>query len=153
MTDLALCTERPTASDVIALLRAQDEEYAPLYPPELNYTVPVDELDRPDLHFLVARDANGVAIGCGGLLVTPEFGELKRIYVAPAIRGRRFAERIVAGLETLARELGLRLLRLETGLESPAALRLYERLGYHHIGAFPPYEENGSSVFMEKRLP
>ncbi len=57
-----------------------------------------------------------------------------------------------AALEAEARARGLDLMRLETGEDSPEAIRAYERVGYARRGPFGDYEENGSSVFMERRL-
>ncbi|RMF38054.1 MAG: GNAT family N-acetyltransferase, partial [Alphaproteobacteria bacterium] len=48
--------------------------------------------------------------------------------------------------------LGLPLLRLETGEDSPDALAFYAKSGFARRGPFGEYRENGSSVFMEKRL-
>jgi ribosomal protein S18 acetylase RimI-like enzyme len=41
---------------------------------------------------------------------------------------------------------------LETGRESPDAIALYRRCGYHERRSFGAYTENGSSIFMEKVL-
>jgi len=142
---------KATEPTVRAMLEAQDAEYAPLYPPEVNFTVPIEELDRPDLKFFALQEG-GADIGCGGILLTSEFAELKRIYITPTARGGGRASQIVKALEAVARDAGQYVVRLETGEESPAAIRLYEKLGYRRIPAFGDYEENGSSVFMEKTL-
>src|ERR1044072_38001 len=43
---------------------------------------------EPVAVFLRARDADGAAVGCGGLrLLGPGSGEVKRMYVQPAGRG------------------------------------------------------------------
>ncbi|MEO0761250.1 MAG: GNAT family N-acetyltransferase, partial [Pseudomonadota bacterium] len=72
------------------------------------------------------------------------------IYADPAWRRRGIATTVVAALEAIARAGGATVLRLETGLASPDALALYDRLGYRRRGPFGAYVENGSSVFMEK---
>ena len=65
-------------------------------------------------------------------------------------RNRGIAARIVTALEEIARSDGFRIVRLETGLASPDALALYRKIGYREILPFGAYEDNGSSVFMEK---
>ena len=142
---------KATDPDVRPLLEAQDAEYAPLYPPEVNFTVPIEELDRADLLFF-AYEADGAVFGCGSILLEDGFAELKRIYVRPEARGQGLAVQIVMHLEQQAGAQGHHVVRLETGEESPGAIRLYNKLGYARTGAFGGYEENGSSVFMEKTL-
>ena len=76
--------------------------------------------------FLVARDAAGRALGCGGLRrLDAETAELKRMYVVPGARGRGLGGRIVAALEAEARRLGCHELRLESGDRQPDAHALY----------------------------
>lgn len=151
---LTLTRDDAIGPAALAMIGESEAELAGLYPPDVRYAFSPQELTDAGVHFLVAyRD--GAPIGCGGyatLAGPPRYGELKRIFVTKAARGQRLAERIVAGLEDAARTDGLPCIRLETGLASPEAIRLYERLGYAHIGPFGSYEENGSSVFMEKQL-
>jgi putative acetyltransferase len=44
------------------------------------------------------------------------------------------------------------MVRLETGIKQPAAIRLYERGGYALRPAFAPYVDDPLSLFMEKAL-
>ncbi|WP_370967925.1 GNAT family N-acetyltransferase [Amycolatopsis sp. cg9] len=90
--------------------------------------------------FLVARDAAGTALGCGGLrLLGPGSGEVKRMYVEPAARGTGVATALLRALEDHARELGIARLLLETGTGQPDAIRFYRREGYEPIEAYGPY--------------
>lgn len=79
-------------------------------------------------------------------------GELRKVFVRPRYRGRGVAEALVAAIEATAAEAGLRSLVLETGVVQTAAVRLYTRLGYGPIAAFPPHEADPSSVFLGKAL-
>jgi GNAT superfamily N-acetyltransferase len=90
--------------------------------------------------FLVARDAGGTAIGCGGLrLLGPGSGEVKRMYVEPAARGTGVAAALLRALEDRARDFGIARLLLETGTGQPDAIRFYQREGYEPIEAYGPY--------------
>jgi GNAT superfamily N-acetyltransferase len=90
--------------------------------------------------FLVARDADGTAVGCGGLrLLGPGSAEVKRMYVEPAVRGSGVAAALLRALEDHARELGITRLLLETGTGQPDAIRFYQREGYEPIDAYGPY--------------
>lgn len=122
-----------------------------LYPPEHIHILSVAELLRPEVAFVAARD-RGAVIGCGALVRRHGYGEIKRMYVAPGSRGRRIAETILRALEALCASEGLGVLRLETGIRQPEALRLYARAGYRRIGPFGDYAASADSVFMEKRI-
>ncbi|MEV4150340.1 GNAT family N-acetyltransferase [Amycolatopsis sp. NPDC049691] len=90
--------------------------------------------------FLVARDAGGRAVACGGLRpLEPGSGEIKRMYVEPAARGTGVATAVLRALEDRARALGIGRLLLETGTGQPDAIRFYQREGYEPIDAYGPY--------------
>jgi putative acetyltransferase len=55
-------------------------------------------------------------------------------------------------LEAHAAECGVNLIRLETGVKQPEAVRLYRKLGYVERGPFGHYRADPLSVFMEKTL-
>ncbi|WP_326944024.1 GNAT family N-acetyltransferase [Amycolatopsis sp. NBC_01307] len=90
--------------------------------------------------FLIARDRDGTAVGCGGLRpLGPDSAEIKRMYVDPAARGTGVATALLRALEDHARELGIPRLLLETGTGQPDAMRFYQREGYEPIEAYGPY--------------
>jgi len=105
---------------------------------------------------LVARDVDGAAVGCGALRELPDgVGEVKRMYVVPAARGRGVARAVLAGLEDLARDRGWTTLRLETGPRQPEAMGLYLSSGYRPIPAFGGYAglpDAEDSLFFEHVL-
>ena len=89
----------------------------------------------------------------GGIkLFGREYGELKRMYVRPEFRGRKYGELLVDHLAEHARANGVTLLRLETGIHQEAAIRLYERLGFRRIPPFGPYTDDPLSRCYEKSL-
>jgi GNAT superfamily N-acetyltransferase len=108
------------------------------------------EFERPDGAFLVLRHG-GEVVACGGLRTIGQgAGELKRMYVRPVVRGRGVGRRLLADLETVARELGHEVLRLDTRHELTEARRLYESAGYHLV---PAYNDNpDADLWFEKRL-
>jgi putative acetyltransferase len=152
----ALAPESPRQDAVIRLLAALDAYQSALYPAESNHFLDLDALAAPNVRFFVAR-LDGEAVGCGALRIhhyteTGGYGELKRMYVAPAARGHRIARRILERIEAEARAAGLACLRLETGIHQPEALTLYRSAGYAERGAFGAYAPEPLSVFMEKIL-
>jgi putative acetyltransferase len=113
----------------------------------------VQELLDPSVTFLVAR-RDGVAVGTGAVrrIGEADYGEIKRMYVAPALRGQRIAEQVLQHLEGTLRAQGLAWAMLETGADQTEAVRLYERCGYTRRTAFGGYPDNGLSLFMAKPL-
>lgn len=134
-----------------ALLALSQTLQAEIYPPEHNFSLPTEALCAPDIRFFAAREGN-VVLGVGALKLAENYGEVKSMFTADEARGRGVAELILATLEDTARGYGLDWLRLETGDELAAAVRLYTRMGFVRSGPFGAYADNGSSVFMEKRL-
>jgi putative acetyltransferase len=147
-----LHVEPPSAPEIVALIDALDAYQKPLDPPESHHGIDLDALSRPEVVFVVARDAGRTAIGCGAVVVGPDAGELKRMFVQPDARGRGVGAALLAALEQYAITRGCRVLRLETGVRQPEALALYARHGYRARGPFGDYVEDPNSVFMEKAL-
>lgn len=149
---MQIAFETPDQPDVHALIAELDSYLYSLYPPENVYALDLTSLLQPNVVFAVARDTAGTAVGCAAVVVTPEYGEIKRMYVRPAARGQGLARRLISSLEEKARMHGCSVFMLETGPTMPEALALYERMGYKHRGAFGDYPEDPLSVFMQKEV-
>ncbi|MEU3455961.1 GNAT family N-acetyltransferase [Micromonospora sp. NPDC006766] len=105
-----------------------------------------------DIRYLVAV-VSGQAVACGGLQsLDADTGELKRMYVRPAYRGRGIARHLLAALEELAHRQGHTMVCLETGRYLPAAIGLYRSCGYQPIPVYGEYVGNPHSVCFGKRL-
>jgi putative acetyltransferase len=151
--------ERADHPEVVALLGALDRYLGELYEPEANHILSVEELLAPDISFFVARQGERI-VGTGAVRRMPgeaatggmAYGEIKRMYVDPTLRGQRIGARLIATLEDALRRDGITLALLETGRDQHEAVRLYERAGYTPRGAFGGYPDNGLSVFMAKAL-
>ncbi len=103
--------------------------------------------------FLLARDPDGNAVGCGALReLGPEVGEVKRMYVVPERRRSGVAGAVLAALEAEAGRRGWTVLKLETGTEQPDAMAFYERHGYRRIPNFGHYADSELSVCYERAL-
>jgi GNAT superfamily N-acetyltransferase len=61
-------------------------------------------------------------------------GVVHRLMIAPERQGQGFAKVLMRAVEEQARRRGYQTIRLDAFLENPAALRLYESLGYHRAG-------------------
>jgi len=103
--------------------------------------------------FVLVRNEDGTAIGCGGLRQLDEVtGEVKRMYVVPESRGSGAADAIVEALEVHARKRGWTHLRLETGDRLASAIAFYRRRGFERIQNFGPYVGVDYSLCFELEL-
>jgi GNAT superfamily N-acetyltransferase len=101
----------------------------------------------------VAAYLDGHPVGCGGVQPLGDgVGEVKRMYVRPAYRGRGHSRLILAAIEEYAVEQGYHTLRLETGSHLRVAIALYTGAGYAQIPAFGEYADSPGSVCFEKVL-
>lgn len=144
--------ESPHQADAIALIDELDVYQSALYPPESQHAQDLTAVAADRVLFVLARDDTGQAVGCGAVVLYPEYGELKRMYVRPEQRGRGVAKKILQTLEAAAAQSACQLLKLETGPSQPEALGLYARCGYQPCGRFGTYTDDPLSVFMQKML-
>jgi len=110
---------------------------------------PLDPLmfEPPSGSFFVGYlDGIAVATGAWRRSGVEAFGttstvEVKRMYVAPAARGRGLGRQMLAHLETSAAGHGAEAVVLETGLRQPEAIALYESAGYSPVAGFGYYQD------------
>jgi GNAT superfamily N-acetyltransferase len=106
---------------------------------------------RPPLGAFLLATVDGEWVACGAVKsIAPGVGSLKRMWVSASVRGMGFGRRMLAALESQARELDLTTVRLETNRALVEAIRLYESSGYVKVPAFntDPYAD----YWFEKRL-
>jgi ribosomal protein S18 acetylase RimI-like enzyme len=129
--------------DIVSLFEA----YAASLPVSLAYQGFDDELASlpgkyapPRGALLLARGIDHVPLGCVGLRPLDESGtcEMKRLFVAPAARGRQLGRALAVAAIQAARERGYVRLRLDTLPSMEAAMALYEDLGF--VSLAPYYE-------------
>ena len=149
---VVIAEERPDSPDAIALIGELDGHLGALYAVESRHGFSVEKLLRDGVRFFVARDG-GRPAGCGGvLLVGREYAEVKRMYVRPAFRGRRIGRLMLDHLVEHARQHGLTVIRLETGIHQREAIALYEARGFRKIPPFGSYRDDPVSLCYELRL-
>ena len=149
---VVIAEECPDSPDAVALIGELDDHLGALYAVESRHGFSVEKLLRDGVNFFVARDG-GRPAGCGGvLLVGREYAEVKRMYVRPAFRGRRIGRLMLDHLVEHARQHGLTVIRLETGVHQREAIALYEARGFRKIPPFGPYRDDPVSLCYELRL-
>ena len=116
---------------------AIDKEYTTLMAqlPELHA--------RPSGIVLLARDADGTALGCGMThALDDDTSEVKRVFVNDAARGKGVAALICTALITQAKADGFTRIVLDTSKSLHAAQRLYLRLGFTPCGPYQPIPDD-----------
>jgi GNAT superfamily N-acetyltransferase len=149
---------RPEAADGPAA-QALYEQYMALVCDRLPGFVPSERIFASEDAFagdsgawLVAYDAAGAPVGCGGLrTLAPGVGEIKRMFVVERARGVGLGRRLLRELERRAAAQGLRRVRLLTTEVLREAIALYDAEGYRAVErsqrAGEPVE-----IWMEKVL-
>jgi putative acetyltransferase len=149
---IVISLERPDSQEAMELIAELEADLEPLYPSESRHGYSVNKLLREGVAFFVIRD-NRVPIGCGGVqFFGTDYGEIKRMYIRPQFRGLGHARLMLDYLGEYARNNGINVLRLETGIHQHAAIALYERVGFESILAFGDYKPDPLSRFYEKHL-
>lgn len=88
---------------------------------------------------LYLAEYNGETAGCAALhRLSDELGELKRLYVRPAFRGKGIGRALTEKIIREARIAGYRTLQLDTQPFLPEAIRLYHRLGFEDMPGYNP---------------
>lgn len=93
----------------------------------------VDEYIAPGGRFLVVSRGDTV-IGCGAIRsMTPEIGEVKRMWIHPEARGAGLGSRLLGALVDQSRALGHTTLLLDTNAVLTEALALYAKHGFEPV--------------------
>ena len=102
------------------------------------------ELAPPGGQLLVAWYEGAAAGSAGVRLLDATTAELTRVFVHEGMRGRGGAPRLVTAAEDAARELGAKVMILDTRNDLVEARALYARLGYEETGRHneDPYAEH-----------
>jgi GNAT superfamily N-acetyltransferase len=118
-------------------------EYAASLNVDLSFQNFDDELQHfateyapPGGAFILAEEA-GQYLGCIGLRrLSADSGEIKRLYIVPASRGRGLGRVLVERIIAAAREIGYRSLLLDTLPFMKDAQALYLSLGFRPTSAY-----------------
>jgi len=103
-------------------------------------------------HLLLVR-IDGKAVACGALKELDSSNlEIKRMFVVAEKRNRGIASKVLHELEQWAIELGYHYCMLETGINQPEAIRLYEKNGYLRIPNYGQYQGVEASYCFQKSL-
>ncbi|NCU03203.1 MAG: GNAT family N-acetyltransferase [Chitinophagaceae bacterium] len=148
---LSLIKTNSDSSDFRSLVALLDADLQERYGEQQSFFSQFNKLDH--IHHVIVAYENNQPIGCGAFKEY-ELGvaEIKRMYVKSFYRGKGIGGQILTALEEWAKEEGYRNCILETGLNQPEAIRVYEREGYKQIPNYGQYVGVEISLCMEKNL-
>jgi len=149
VTIVAARPDSREAMELLAELDAALHEYP--YPPESRHAFSVEKLIREGVAFFVGSCDEQLA-ACGGVKLFADYGEVKRMYVRPAFRGKGLGKAILNHLAEHARANGINVLRLETGIYQVEAISLYDGWGFQRRGPFGEYKNDPNTVYFEKSI-
>jgi GNAT superfamily N-acetyltransferase len=154
MDDGFVLVTRPLADpDAIALTAEMRAEVSALYNRQDAGSPLTPEMFQPPLGRFLVGYLDGLAVACGGYRqIDQGHARVQRVFVRPEARGRALSRRLMEHIETLAVADGFTSLDLHTGVRQPAAVRVYESLGYTPIPLFAPYEGDVLSLCYTKRI-
>lgn len=106
----------------------------------------------PNGELLLARDVDGSPIGCVALrpMHQPGCCEMKRLYVAPAGRGRGLGRILATAIIEAAMELTYCEIKLDTLPSMTAAIALYEQLGFRQTDPYYHTPLSGTRFLARK---
>ncbi|MCW2787407.1 MAG: GCN5-related N-acetyltransferase [Marmoricola sp.] len=148
-----------THPDAARLVEEVQLEYVARYGTRDETPLAVGYFEPPQGAFHVGY-LDGVAVATGAwrrrtdvlALGSTSTAEIKRMYVAPAARGRGLARAMLAHLETTAAAAGTEVMILETGTAQPEAIALYESSGYEPVAGFGFYKDAPLNRCMARRV-
>ena len=150
--ELVFEVRRYDDADVTAAIAELQLEYVRRYGEQDVAAVDPEEFVAPDGLFLVCL-VDGVLGAMGGWRRhDDESVEIKRMYVPERLRRRGLARAILAELERRAAAGGYRRVVLNTGLEQPEAVAMYEAAGYTPVPGFGHYAHAPLALFFGKSL-
>lgn len=149
--NLRIAIEDPESADAAVLLEELSSALAAITGSSGKASFDASDVRGQQARFVVARDAHGTPVGCGGFRpLGAGVAEIKRMYSRRAVPGVGTA--VLHFLEAEAQKLSYDALRLETRIINSRAMAFYERLGYSRIPNFGKYAGRTEAACFEKKL-
>ncbi len=138
--------------DVVRLVDEVQQEYVVRYGgPDAAAVTPGEFAPPSGLFLMGLLDGEPAATGAWRRLDGTR-AEIKRMYVRGPMRRRGLARLMLTELERTAAAAGVTELVLNTGLEQPEAIALYEASGYTPVPGFGHYADAPRAVFLGRHL-
>ena len=140
----------PDCDEARALIAELDAALAAICGDSGAKSFDANDVRGPRSVFLLARDAAGVAAGCGALRpLEGDVAEVKRMYARP---GSGAGVQLLGELERRALQFGYRAIWLETRRVNVRAVAFYDKHGYRVIPNYGKYVGRDDAICLGKVL-
>lgn len=95
--------------------------------------------DENNIYLIAREDETGEISGYCGIWVVSDEGQINNVCVAPKMRNRHIATKILKLAMKMARTIKCRNFTLEVRKSNGAAIHLYEKLGFENCGERKDY--------------
>lgn len=141
----------PLSPDSYSLIEKLSAELAAITGDSGKSNFAIDSMDGDRSLWVLARNKNGDAIGCGAIRpLTENIAELKRMFSDRSIPG--VGKALLNFLEKSAKNMGYAELWLETRNVNHKAVNFYKNNGYVSIENYGPYIGREEAVCFSKVL-
>lgn len=106
------------------------------YDPQLDHMSAYYQADTEKRVYFVALDEKDQVVGGVGVAAFtgfPDSAEIQKLYLDDATKGKGYGRELMQTAEAWAKAVGYQQLYLETHSNLKAAIKLYEKLGFHEI--------------------
>ena len=112
-----------------------------------------DLLKHSYCRYLVAEDAKGHPVGFAGMTISFDEADIDKVMVAPKMRRRGIADRLLEKVMEQGKECGVQSFTLEVRRGNQPAIALYQKNGFVSEGIRPNFYSNPreDAVIMWKR--
>ncbi|OQP62334.1 acetyltransferase [Niastella vici] len=161
MPSLTFRTIQPADNQALAIIvRNALAEFGANKPGTVFYDATTDalyELFQQQGSIYYVAEENGVLIGGAGIFPSPglpaDTGELVKMYLSPAARGKGIGKILIEKALAFAKDAGYRKVYLETMPELRKAVSVYEKFGFKYLdGPLGNTGHFGCDVWMLKEL-
>ena len=151
-----IAVEPPESRDAVVAVQAYyaelDRRFDGGFTPDRAAAIDPADFVPPAGVFLLAR-LRGEPVGCGSLRMRDgRAGEIKRVWIADAVRGAGVGRRLLDALERWGAEHGARVVRLDTNRALVEAIQMYRAADYRVIPRFndEPYAHHWFAKRVQK---
>ncbi|GIV04985.1 MAG: ribosomal-protein-alanine acetyltransferase [Fimbriimonadales bacterium] len=132
-----LTIERMTEAHLPEVMRIEREVFMPGWSEEAFR----NDLRNPAALYLILR-LNSTIVAYAGMWIVIDEAHITNVAVKPEYRGRKFAQRLIHRLLSIARERGCVKAFLEVRVSNTPAQKLYEKFGFRPVAVRAKYYDN-----------
>jgi len=151
LNSINIAPEDPTSNDATSLMEDLSDSLRAITGDSGKNSFSVENIRNNCSLFVIARDKNGVAVGCGAFRpIDDTTAEVKRMFAR--IKDTGIGKKVLSYLEAEAYKMGYSEIHLETRLVNEHAVSFYEHNGYARIPNYGKYINNDMAICFGKQL-